>query len=67
MLIEMTTSGQTVWEWRTWEHLDPETDRITAVQDPRDEWTHANGLAELSNGNITVGRHQRSLTELLSE
>ena len=37
-----------------WEHLDPETDRITAVQDPRDEWTHANGLAELPNGNIVV-------------
>jgi hypothetical protein len=57
-LIEMTTSGQTVWEWRTWEHLDPETDRITAVQDPRDEWTHANGLAELPDGNIVLSfRH----------
>jgi Arylsulfotransferase (ASST) len=57
-LVEMTTEGQIVWEWRTWEHLDPETDRITAVQDPRDAWTHANGLAELPNGDIVVSfRH----------
>jgi arylsulfotransferase ASST len=57
-LVEMTTSGQTVWEWRTWEHLDPGTDRITAVQDPREAWTHANGLAELPNGDIVLSfRH----------
>jgi outer membrane protein assembly factor BamB len=57
-LVEMTTSGQIEWEWRSWEHLDPGTDRITATQDPRDEWTHANGLAELPDGNIVVSfRH----------
>ena len=36
-LVEMTTDGRIVWEYRTWEHLDPETDRITAIQEPRDE------------------------------
>jgi outer membrane protein assembly factor BamB len=53
-LVEMTTDGRTVWEYRTWEHLDPETDCITAIQEPRDEWTHGNGLAELPNGDIVV-------------
>jgi len=53
-LVEMTTDGQVVWEWRTWEHLDPVTDAITAVQDLREAWTHANGLAELPDGNIVV-------------
>ena len=53
-LVEITTDGQVVWEWRTWEHLDPVTDRITAVQDLREAWTHANGLAELPDGNIIV-------------
>lgn len=57
-LVEMTTDGQIVWEWCSWEHLDPETERITAVQDPREEWTHANGLAEMPNGDIVVSfRH----------
>ena len=53
-LVEMTTDGRVVWEWRTWEHLDPETDRITAIQERREEWTHGNGIAELPNGNIVV-------------
>jgi outer membrane protein assembly factor BamB len=53
-LVEMTTSGKVVWEWRTWEHLSPEADRITAIQERREEWTHGNGLAELPNGNIVV-------------
>ena len=53
-LVEMTTRGDVVWEWRSWEHLDPETDCITAMQDRREEWTHANGVAELRNGNIVV-------------
>ncbi len=57
-LVEMTIKGEIVWEWRTWEHLDPATDRITAVQDPREAWTHANGLAELPNGDIALSfRH----------
>src|SRR5713226_5255197 len=53
-LVEMTTSGGVVWEWRSWEHLDPETDCITAVQERREEWTHGNGVAELPNGDIVV-------------
>ena len=53
-LLEMTIGGQIVWEWRSWEHLDPETDRITAIQERREEWTHGNGLAELPNGNVVV-------------
>jgi hypothetical protein len=53
-LVEMTTDGRVVWEWRTWDHLDPEADCITAVQERREEWMHGNGLAELPNGDIVV-------------
>ena len=53
-LVEMTTDGRVVWDWRTWEHLDPAADCITAVQDLREAWTHANGLAEMANGDIVV-------------
>ncbi|HEX5506826.1 MAG TPA: aryl-sulfate sulfotransferase [Thermomicrobiales bacterium] len=53
-LVELTTSGAVVWEWRSWEHLDPAVDRITAVQERRHEWTHGNAVAELPNGDIVV-------------
>jgi Arylsulfotransferase (ASST) len=53
-LVEMTTDGKVVWEWRSWEHLDPATDRITAVQDDRDVWTVANGVSEMPDGNLLL-------------
>jgi hypothetical protein len=53
-LVEMTTEGDVVWEWHTWEHLDPEADCITAVQERREEWAHGNGVAEMPNGDIVV-------------
>src|SRR5712692_8317256 len=53
-LVEMTKDGRTVWEWRSWEHLDPAKDVITAIQDDRSEWTHGNAIAELPDGNLLV-------------
>jgi hypothetical protein len=52
-LLEVTTTGEVVWEWRSWEHLDFETAVITP-QDHRAEWTHANSVAELPDGNLVV-------------
>jgi outer membrane protein assembly factor BamB len=49
----VTTRGEVVWEWRSWEHLDFETEIITP-QDHREEWTHANTVAELPDGNLVV-------------
>jgi hypothetical protein len=53
-LVELTTGGEVVWEWRSWEHLDPAVDRITAVQERRHEWTHGNAVAELPGGDVVV-------------
>ncbi len=53
-LLELTKDGRTVWEWRSWEHLDPVTDVITAIQDNRSEWTHGNGIIELPDGDLLV-------------
>jgi hypothetical protein len=53
-LVEMTTDGKTVWEWQSWEHLDPVRDSITAVQDDRVAWPFANGFCELPDGNIML-------------
>jgi hypothetical protein len=52
-LLEMTTRGEVVWEWRSWEHLDPETFPVTP-QDRRAEWTHGNTVAETADGHVVV-------------
>jgi Arylsulfotransferase (ASST) len=52
-LVEMTTTGEVAWEWKSWEHLDFSTEVITP-QDRREEWTHANTVAEMPNGSLLV-------------
>jgi len=53
-LIELTKNGQLVRKYPVWEQLDPRSERITAIQEPRDAWSNGNGLAELPNGDIVV-------------
>jgi uncharacterized protein (UPF0248 family) len=51
-LAEVTPAGQTVWEWRTWEHLDPLADGIAEIQAPRTLWAQGNSVQELPDGDI---------------
>ena len=51
-LAEVTPAGHTVWEWRTWEHLDPVADGIAEVQAPRTLWAQGNSVEELLDGDI---------------
>jgi len=53
VLYEVTPSGEIVWTWHAYEHLDPDIFVITP-QDPRHEWTHGNSVGELADGNIVV-------------
>lgn len=53
-LVEITRAGQPVWEWRSWEHLDPVTDGIAEPQADRAIWTHGNAVVELPDGDILV-------------
>ena len=50
----MTTAGDPIWEWRSWEHLDLEVERIICPSDGREEWTHANSVFEMPDGNILL-------------
>jgi hypothetical protein len=64
-LVEMTTAGDVVWRWSSWEHLDPREYPIPFVEDTRAEWTHANAVIELSNGNLMVSfRNISTLIEI---
>jgi len=51
-LAEVTPAGKTVWEWRTWEHLDPVEDGITEIQAPRTLWAQGNSVLELPDGDL---------------
>jgi hypothetical protein len=53
-LREATKLGQTVWEWRAWDHLEPDENPISFVQNERSEWTHGNAVSELPDGNLLV-------------
>jgi hypothetical protein len=53
-LVEMTTNGRCVWEWRSWEHLEPEAFPIVDPAGARSEWTHANSVAELADGDLML-------------
>jgi hypothetical protein len=66
-LVEMTTDGQIVWEWRSWEHLDPVADAITAVQDDRDVWTVANGVSEMPGGNLLLSFRDISTVVMINQ
>jgi hypothetical protein len=65
-LLEVTTDGKVVWEWHVADHLDPEKDHIAGEQDARDEWTHANGLSEMPDGNILLSCRNTSIVMMIN-
>jgi uncharacterized protein (UPF0248 family) len=65
-LAEVTREGQTVWEWRTWEHLDPVTDGIAEIQAPRTLWAHGNSVQELPDGDILASYRPTSTVVRIS-
>lgn len=50
---EITPEKKVVWEWRDYEHLDPEIE-ILGPLDWRSEWLHANAVEELPNEDILL-------------
>lgn len=50
---EVTPSGEIVWTWHAFEHLDPGRHIITP-NEMRHEWTHGNTVDELTDGNIIL-------------
>ncbi|MHA1565353.1 MAG: aryl-sulfate sulfotransferase [Alphaproteobacteria bacterium] len=50
---EIDRDGNIVWEWLTFEHLDPEIDVIGPLH-PRDRWTNLNALHEMPDGRLLM-------------
>jgi len=58
---EIRSDGTVVWEWKDYEHLDPEADIIGPL-DWRSEWMHCNSIEELPDGNLLISA--RSLSSI---
>jgi hypothetical protein len=58
-VIELTPSGEIVWEWNSWEHLDLETD-VICPREGRKEWTHINSLSLTPDGDMLMSFRQTS-------
>ena len=52
-LREISPEGEIVWEWTSYEHLDPVLHSICPLCDRR-EWTHGNSCSIFSNNSILV-------------
>lgn len=53
VVVEIDRSGETVKRWRSWEHLDFNLDVICPLESHK-EWTHANSLEVLDNGDWLI-------------
>jgi len=53
LLQEITPKGKVIWEWLSYEHLNPETDVICPVC-PRDQWTETTSCYVLPNNDILL-------------
>ena len=64
---EIDSAGNIVKEWLSWEHLDVERDVICPLES-RKEWTHANSLEVLDNGDWLISfRLTSSIVRVNSE
>ena len=52
-IVEVDASGQLVWDWHAYEHLNLETDLITPGE-PRHEWSHGNTVVPLGDDRVLV-------------
>ena len=53
LVVETTPDGTVVFEWRSWEHLDPEEDVICPLE-TRVSWGGANDLTALEDGGFLI-------------
>lgn len=53
VIAEIAPDGSTVYEWRSWEHLSLDEDKICFLE-ARREWTHGNSLSLTLDGNFLI-------------
>jgi len=63
-VFEIARDGKTVWEWRAYEHLDPEIDTMCPMES-RTVWPYINSVWVCKDGNILLStRHLSQATKI---
>jgi hypothetical protein len=65
-LREINPAGEIIWEWLSYEHLDPEADIICPLCF-RNEWTHANSFFIAANGDILISFMKTNSIAIISK
>ena len=63
---EIAPNGSVVYEWKAWEHLDPEQDAICPLED-RKEWTHGNSINVTPEGDLIVSFRRISTVGIVNK
>ena len=66
LITEITPTGEVVWEWRSWEHLNYEEDVICPMENRR-EWTHQNALNITPDEDLIVSFRQISTVGIVDK
>lgn len=65
VIYEVNLAGDILWTWHAYEHLNPDTDIITA-HDKREEWSHGNTVGELADGNLIFSARNLSTVLIIN-
>ncbi|MCF6150252.1 MAG: aryl sulfotransferase [Candidatus Kuenenia sp.] len=66
VIIEVDKEGNRIWEWHSYEHLDPETDMIQP-NCTRTEWGHANALEPIDEERVLVSFRNISVVGIVNK
>ena len=65
VVAEVKPDGSVVSEWVSWEHLDPDEDKLCPLE-ARREWTHANSLSLTRSGDFLVSFRRTDVVGIVS-
>jgi hypothetical protein len=66
LLVEVDSSGNRVWEWHAFEHLDFDR-HVLPPNVKRHEWSHANSIVPLDNNRVLVSFRHISTIAIISK
>ncbi len=66
LIKEIDSDGEVVWEWHSYEHLDPETDSLLHNM-KRVEWTHGNSVAPIGDNKVLVSFRNISTVAMIDK